>query len=81
METEGEIRECSGNTATHTVRKQLHHIAIQHITLYNTSNCLQGAADCHSLLKKYFTKEVMDQLKDKKTKLGATLLDVIQSGE
>lgn len=41
---------------------------------------LQNAKDCHSLLKKYLTKEVVDQLKDKKTKLGATLLDVIQSG-
>jgi len=41
---------------------------------------LQGAKDCHSLVKKYLTKEVVDKLKDKKTKLGATLLDVIQSG-
>jgi len=38
------------------------------------------ATDCKSLLKKYLTKEVFDQLKDKKTSLGATLLDVIQSG-
>lgn len=42
---------------------------------------VQGAKDCHSLLKKYLTKEVVDQLKDKKTKLGANLLDVIQSGK
>ncbi|CCD12815.1 unnamed protein product [Trypanosoma congolense IL3000] len=41
---------------------------------------LSGATDCHSLLKKYLTKEVFDELKDKKTALGATLLDVIQSG-
>ncbi|MQK89894.1 hypothetical protein EI007_25690, partial [Escherichia coli] len=41
---------------------------------------LQAAPECHSLLKKYLTKEVVDQLKDKKTKLGANLLDVIQSG-
>ncbi|KAE9414640.1 hypothetical protein Angca_004471 [Angiostrongylus cantonensis] len=41
---------------------------------------LQNAADCHSLLKKYLSKSVVDQLKDRKTKLGATLLDVIQSG-
>ncbi|KHN76773.1 putative arginine kinase F46H5.3 [Toxocara canis] len=41
---------------------------------------LQDAKDCHSLLKKYLTKEVLDELKTKKTKLGATLLDVIQSG-
>lgn len=41
---------------------------------------LQAAPECHSLLKKYLTKEVVDELKDKKTKLGATLLDVIQSG-
>jgi creatine kinase len=32
------------------------------------------------LLKKHLSKDVFDQLKDKKTKLGATLLDVIQSG-
>jgi creatine kinase/arginine kinase len=41
---------------------------------------LQAAKDCKSLLKKYLTKDVVDKLKDKKTKLGATLLDVIQSG-
>ena len=41
---------------------------------------LQGASECKSLLKKYLTKEVFDQLKDKKTPNGATLLDVIQSG-
>lgn len=42
---------------------------------------LEAATDCKSLLKKYLTKSVFDQLKDKKTGLGATLLDVIQSGK
>jgi hypothetical protein len=42
---------------------------------------LQASSECHSLLKKYLTKEVVDQLKDKRTKLGATLWDVIQSGK
>lgn len=41
---------------------------------------LQAAKDCHSLLKKHFTEDVMNKLKTRKTKLGATLLDVIQSG-
>jgi protein-arginine kinase len=41
---------------------------------------LQAAKECHSLLKKHFTKEVMEACKARKTKLGATLLDVIQSG-
>jgi len=41
---------------------------------------LQAAADCKSLLKKHLTKEVVNKCKAKKTKLGATLLDVIQSG-
>ncbi|XP_071041896.1 arginine kinase [Parasteatoda tepidariorum] len=41
---------------------------------------LQAATDCKSLLKKYLTKEVFDACKDKKTALGATLLDCIQSG-
>lgn len=41
---------------------------------------LQNAKDCKSLLKKYFTAEVKDQLKTRKTQLGATLWDVIQSG-
>jgi protein-arginine kinase len=41
---------------------------------------LQDAKDCKSLLKKYLTKEVVEACKDKKTALGATLLDVIQSG-
>lgn len=42
---------------------------------------LQNAQDCHSLLKKYLTRDVLDQLKTKKTDMGATLLDVIQSGK
>lgn len=41
---------------------------------------LQEAKDCKSLLKKYLTREVLDKLKGRKTALGATLLDVIQSG-
>merc|ERR1712212_733182 len=41
---------------------------------------LQAATNCKSLLKKYLTQGVFDQLKTKKTALGATLLDVIQSG-
>lgn len=41
---------------------------------------LEAATDCKSLLKKYLTKDVFEQLKTKKTSLGATLLDVIQSG-
>ncbi|XP_066957558.1 arginine kinase Met e 2 [Macrobrachium rosenbergii] len=41
---------------------------------------LEAATDCKSLLKKYLTKEVFDDLKAKKTSLGASLLDVIQSG-
>nr|XP_050860716.1 arginine kinase isoform X1 [Vespula vulgaris] len=39
-----------------------------------------AASDSKSLLKKYLTKEVFDQLKTKKTSFGSTLLDVIQSG-
>ncbi|CAG0883039.1 unnamed protein product [Cyprideis torosa] len=38
------------------------------------------ASDSKSLLKKHLTREIFDRLKDRKTKLGATLLDVIQSG-
>jgi len=41
---------------------------------------LQAAKDCKSLLHKHFTEDVMNKLKTQKTKLGATLLDVIQSG-
>ena len=41
---------------------------------------LQESPECKSLLKKYLTREVVDQCKGLKTKLGATLLDVIQSG-
>jgi len=36
--------------------------------------------DSKSLLKKYLTAEIFDKLKGLKTSLGATLLDVIQSG-
>ena len=42
---------------------------------------LQAATDCKSLLKKYLTQEVFNQLKNSKTAMGATLLDVIQSGK
>ncbi|CAD5205832.1 unnamed protein product [Bursaphelenchus okinawaensis] len=37
-------------------------------------------SDSKSLLKKHLTKDIVDQLKYKKTKLGATLMDVIRSG-
>lgn len=40
---------------------------------------LQGT-ESRSLLKKYLTAEIFDKLKGLKTSLGATLLDVIQSG-
>lgn len=41
---------------------------------------LQDAPNCHSLLKKYLTRDVLDTLKNKKSCLGSTLLDVVQSG-
>lgn len=41
---------------------------------------LQAATDCKSLLKKHFTEGVLNACKGRKTKLGATLIDVIQSG-
>lgn len=41
---------------------------------------LQADANCKSMLKKFLTKEVVAQLKDKKTSLGATLKDCITSG-
>ncbi|KAK0406494.1 hypothetical protein QR680_018607 [Steinernema hermaphroditum] len=37
-------------------------------------------AKCNSLLKKHLTKEVIEKLKCRKTKLGATLYDCIRSG-
>uniref|UniRef100_A0AC35TN06 Arginine kinase n=1 Tax=Rhabditophanes sp. KR3021 TaxID=114890 RepID=A0AC35TN06_9BILA len=41
---------------------------------------LQDAENCNSLLKKHLTKEVVDKLKYRRTKLGASLYDVIRSG-
>ncbi|KHJ42364.1 arginine kinase [Trichuris suis] len=41
---------------------------------------LQRAEDCSSLLKKYLTQETLDKMKGRKTSMGATLIDVIQSG-
>ena len=41
---------------------------------------LQGAAECKSLLKKFLTRDVLDKNKEKKTALGASLLDVVQTG-
>jgi len=43
-------------------------------------NLKDAKEGCHSLLKKYLTQEIYDKLKDKKTKLGGTLLDCIRSG-
>lgn len=37
-------------------------------------------SDSKSLLKKYLTQDVFDNLKLKKTSYGSTLLDCIQSG-
>jgi len=42
---------------------------------------LQGDAECHSLLKKHFSKDVLDSLKAEKTSsFNSCLRDVIQSG-
>lgn len=41
---------------------------------------LQGT-ESKSLLKKYLTQEIFDNLKTKKTSFGSSLLDVIQSGQ
>ncbi|CAJ0594479.1 unnamed protein product [Cylicocyclus nassatus] len=46
---------------------------------YARLNGPQGVK-CHSLLKKFLTKDVLEELKYKKTKLGATLYDCIRSG-
>ena len=41
-----------------------------------------AASDSKSLLKKFLTKEIFDNLKTKKTpSFGSSLLDVIQSGK
>lgn len=39
------------------------------------------ASDSKSLLKKHLTREVFDACKNRKTAMGATLQDVIQSGK
>lgn len=41
---------------------------------------MQADEHCHSLLKKHLTRQVLDELKVRKTKMGATLYDVVQSG-
>lgn len=40
-----------------------------------------SSSDSKSLLKKYLTKEVFDDLKNKKTSFGSSLLDCVQSGK
>lgn len=42
---------------------------------------LQKDEKGHSLLKKYLSKEVIEHLKNKKTAMGASLWDCIQSGK
>ncbi|CCW67783.1 unnamed protein product [Phytomonas sp. Hart1] len=41
---------------------------------------LQNSKECNSLLKKYLTRKVLDEVSGRQTAMGATLLDVIQSG-
>ncbi|KAI6244206.1 Arginine kinase [Aphelenchoides fujianensis] len=41
---------------------------------------LQAHPECKSLLKKCLTKDVVEELKNKKTSMGSTLWDVIRSG-
>ncbi|KAG9511176.1 hypothetical protein GZH46_00259, partial [Fragariocoptes setiger] len=41
---------------------------------------LQRSTECHSMLKKYLTRDMLNRLKNLKTSMGATLLDVVQSG-
>jgi hypothetical protein len=41
---------------------------------------LQESEACNSLLKKHFTEKIKDKIKFKKSRLGASLLDVIRSG-
>jgi len=43
--------------------------------------CSLNSSDSKSLLKKYLTKVVLDDLKNKKTNFGSTLLDCVQSGK
>ena len=42
---------------------------------------LEAAKDSKSLLKKHLTKEIYEQLKDKKTSFGGTLAHCIRSGK
>ena len=42
---------------------------------------LQKDEKGHSLLKKYLSKDVIEHLKNKKTAMGASLWDCIQSGK
>lgn len=43
-------------------------------------NTLKNEENCKSLLKKHLTQQIFDQVKNKSSLYGATLLDVIQSG-
>lgn len=42
---------------------------------------LEAAKDSKSLLKKHLTKDIYEQLKDKKSKFGGTLAHCIRSGK
>uniref|UniRef100_A0A915DVD5 arginine kinase n=1 Tax=Ditylenchus dipsaci TaxID=166011 RepID=A0A915DVD5_9BILA len=50
------------------------------IKLEEGFNKLQEIKDCHSMLKKHLTKDVISRLKCKMTSLGASLHDVVRSG-
>lgn len=43
--------------------------------------CSLIESDSKSLLKKYLTEEIFNELKNKKTSFGSTLLDCVQSGK
>jgi hypothetical protein len=51
--------------------------------IYKIDKCferLENASDCNSLLKKHLTPKLKEKLKHKKTKLGGTLIHIINSG-
>lgn len=80
----GEVLNCLNDVSSQCQQKFDSTMVVDEETMKKIEESfltLKTAENCHSLLKKYLTEDVLNKLKNKKTKLGATLLDVIQSGK
>jgi len=70
---------CNGNEATAVKERDVDDVKNAHLSVDELFDILQEN-ESDSLLKKYLTKEIFDDLKEKETKLGCDFKSCIKSG-